>query len=134
MRTLWILALVGLLGFVPAAGCTYVSVPGKFTLLDTKDNSGKIAKLTRDPNTGELTLEGFELVNNASGPINAYSALVTGLVEQLRALMVLQVQRNPAAAGGLDEAACAALADRLMARIETRLWGGSAESRKGGGP
>lgn len=83
------LAAVPLL--VAAAGCTALTVRTPagvaVSLWDTKDNAVQLDKLTWDPNTPHVEVSGFKLTNNASAPIAAYTALLTGVLDRLAAIV-----------------------------------------------
>ena len=67
-------------------GCTYVNVPGRFTLIDTKDNSVKIDAAAYDPNTHGVTVKGFELQNKASPILEQTFVGLNNLAAQLNLL------------------------------------------------
>ncbi len=77
------------------AGCTWLSVPGRFTLLDTKDNSVQLEYGKYDPATRTAELKGFALTNNASGPINAWLTGLARLLDQLDILTRRVEQLTP---------------------------------------
>lgn len=104
------------------AGCTYVDVPGRFTLIDTKDNSVKLDAASYDPATRGVVLKGFELTNNASGPINAYAALIAQALDRLDALVGrVAAAQAAAASAAASQPAPDARFDRLLSALEAYL-------------
>lgn len=87
--------VAGLLKLV--GGCTYVSVPGRFTLIDTKDNSVKLDQAAYDPNAHGVTVKGFELQNKASPVIEQTFIGLNNLAAQLNLLAGRLVELQTAA-------------------------------------
>jgi len=76
---------------IQTCGCSSLTVRSPageaLSWIDTKDNSVRVASVEYDPATKRVSIRDLEVINNASGPVNAWMTGLANLTAQLTAAL-----------------------------------------------